>query len=70
MADQSARIDALEEALASGELTIKVEGKETTYRDTKSLIAALAYFRARHTEGAGASSSSAYGSTLATFGAD
>lgn len=69
MADQSARIDALEEALASGELTIKVDGKETTYRDTKSLLSALAYFRARHTAGAGASAPS-YGSTLATFGAD
>ncbi|WP_312065142.1 phage head-tail joining protein [Brevundimonas sp.] len=70
MADHSARIDALEDALASGELTIKVEGKETTYRDTKSLITALSYFRARHTEGAGASSSGGFGSTLATFGAD
>lgn len=69
MADQSARIDALEEALASGELTIKVDGKETTYRDTKSLLSALAYFRARHTAGAGAATPS-YGSTLATFGAD
>lgn len=70
MADQSARIAALEDALASGELTIKVDGKETTYRDTKSLISALSYFRARHTDGAGAASSASYGSTLATFGAD
>ncbi len=70
MADQSARIAALEDALASGELTIKVDGKETTYRDTKSLISALSYFRARHTEGSAGATSSTFGSTLAIFGAD
>lgn len=65
MADHSARIEALEEALASGELTIKVDGKETTYRSTKDLLSALDYFRSR---GVGASGRLSGSSTLATFG--
>jgi len=69
MADQSVRIAALEDALASGELTITVDGKETTYRDTKSLITALNYFRARHTE-TSIATTPRYASTLATFGGE
>jgi hypothetical protein len=64
MTDHTARIAALEAALASGELTIKVEGKETTYRSTPELLQALRYFREQQATGAG------YGVTLVTFGAD
>lgn len=67
MTDHSARIAALEEAVASGELTIKVEGKETTYRTMPELMSALRYFRSRQPA---SSSAPVYGATLATFGDD
>ena len=69
MADHSARIAALEEALGSGELTIKVEGKETTYRNAGEIITAIRFLEGRSSSGA-ATTSPAFGSTLATFGAD
>lgn len=68
MTDQSARIAALEEAAASGELTVKVEGKETTYRSMDELMTALRYFRGR--QAASSSAFAGYGATVATFGAD
>lgn len=66
MSDHTARVAALEDALASGELTIKVEGKETTYRTAADLLKALTYFRDQQRIASGA----AYATTLATFGAD
>jgi len=67
MTDHTTRIAALEDALASGELTIKVEGKETTYRTAADLLRALTYFRDQ--QGASSGGGSGYGVTLATFGA-
>lgn len=61
MSDPAAAIAALEEALASGELTVEVEGKKTTYRSAADLKAALSYFR-------GQASAPGYGATLAVFG--
>lgn len=69
MSDHSARIAALEEAVASGELTIKVDGKETTYRSMDELLKALRYFRGRDA-GAAAPGGVTYGATLAVFGGD
>lgn len=67
MTDHSAKIAALEEAAASGELTIKVDGKETTYRSMDDLLKALRYFRGRE---AGTTGGETYASTLAVFGGD
>jgi hypothetical protein len=47
MTDYTAKIAALEEAAGSGELTIKTDGREVTYRDMNSLLKALAYFQGR-----------------------
>jgi hypothetical protein len=66
MADHAARIAALEEALASGELRIRVEGKETEYRDTSSLMRALAYFKGQQQTGSQAGGR--FATTLATWG--
>lgn len=70
MTDYSASIAALEEALASGEKTIKVEGKETTYRDVSEILAALREFRRLQASVAAPAGRPAYSSTLATFGGD
>lgn len=70
MTDYSASIAALEEALASGEKTIKVEGKETTYRDVSEILAALREFRRLQATAAAPLGRPAYSSTLATFGGD
>jgi len=67
MTDHSAKIAALEEAVASGELTIKVDGKETTYRSMDDLLKALSYFRDREARSSGVET---YASTLAVFGGD
>ncbi|MDF2140850.1 hypothetical protein [Paenirhodobacter sp. CAU 1674] len=39
------KIAALEEALASGELTVEYDGKRITYRSTQELMTSLNYFR-------------------------
>ena len=66
--DYAANIAALEEAVASGELTIKSDGREVTYRSMDDLMRALAYCRSRQAQaGPGGES---YGVTLATFGCD
>lgn len=43
--DYSAKITALETALASGELTVESDGDRVTYRSVKDLTDSLAYFR-------------------------
>lgn len=70
MTDYSASIAALEEALASGEKTIKVEGKETTYRDVSEILTALREFRRLQASAAVPAGRPAYSSTLVTFGGD
>lgn len=71
MTDYAASITALEEALASGEKTIKVEGKETTYRDVPEILAALREFRRLRDAALAASGGGAGGSaSLAVFGGD
>lgn len=47
MIDYSARIAALEAALASGELRVESDGDSVTYRSTSDLVRALDYFRSR-----------------------
>ncbi len=48
MTDYSSKIAALEEALASGELTVESDGERMTYRSVAELKAALDYFSARN----------------------
>jgi len=67
MTDYAAKVAALEEAAASGELTIKTDGREVTYRDMASLMKALAYFQAK-LSGASAGASAAYATTLYSEG--
>jgi hypothetical protein len=67
--DYAAKIAALEEAVASGELTIKSDGREVTYRSMDDLMRALAYCRSRQTQ-ASPGGGEVYGVTLATFGCD
>jgi hypothetical protein len=40
MAFTTTQLSAIEEAIASGELTVKYDGKEVTYRNMKDLISA------------------------------
>jgi hypothetical protein len=47
------RIDALETALASGELTVRYEDSAVTFRSTAELTQALAYFQAKAAREAG-----------------
>lgn len=58
MADPAASIAALEDALASGELTVEIEGKRITYRSVVELRQALGYFKMKQAEQAGGASSS------------
>lgn len=44
MTDYSTKIGALEDALASGELTVESDGERVTYRSVADLKAALDYF--------------------------
>jgi len=69
MADYAARIEALEEAAGSGELTVKADGREVTYRSMGDLMRALSYFRSRQAE-ATAAAGSTYAVTLASFGGE
>lgn len=45
MTDYSTKIAALEDALASGELTVESDGDRVTYRSSTDLRAALDYFK-------------------------
>jgi hypothetical protein len=45
--DYSAKVAALEAALASGELRVESDGDSVTYRSTSDLVKALDYFRAQ-----------------------
>jgi len=66
--DYAANIAALEGAVASGELTIKTDGREVTYRSMDDLMRALAYCRSRQAQAS--PGGEVYGVTLATFGCD
>lgn len=44
MTDYSTQIAALDEAIASGELTVESDGDRVTYRSTKDLLAARDHF--------------------------
>lgn len=68
MADYSARISALEDAAASGELEITINGERVVYRSMDDLLKALGYFRSRQT--AEATTTGVAGVTLATFAGD
>lgn len=68
MSDYSAQIATLLDALGSGEKTIRVDGKETTFRDVSEIKAALAEFR--RLQSSAAQSVAQYATTLATFGQD
>lgn len=67
--DYAKRIDQLEEAAASGALTIESDGERITYRSMSDLMAAIDYFRSRQVEAAQPSGARP-GTTLAVFGAD
>ncbi len=60
MADPAASIAALEDALASGELTVEIDGKRVSYRTVAELREALAYFKTKQAEQSGAGVSSSY----------
>lgn len=51
MSIHAERIAKLEEALASGLLTIESEGERLTYRSTAELRSAIDYYRRREAEG-------------------
>lgn len=67
--DYSKRIEQLEEAAASGALTIESDGERITYRSMKDLLAAIDYFRGRQADAVTAQGVRG-GSTLAVFGRD
>lgn len=46
MAFTTTQLEAIESALASGELTVKYDGKEVTYRSMKELLTARDLIRA------------------------
>ncbi|MBA4092264.1 MAG: hypothetical protein C0494_16965 [Sphingobium sp.] len=48
MTDYSSKITALEDALASGELTVESDGERVTYRSVTDLKAALDYFSGKN----------------------
>lgn len=45
MALSQADVDALEKALASGELTVEYDGRRTTFRSVEELRRAIAYVK-------------------------
>lgn len=51
MTDYSSKITALEDALASGELTVESDGERVTYRSVTDLKAALDYFSGKNGSG-------------------
>ncbi|MCC4234490.1 hypothetical protein LL253_17600 [Sphingobium soli] len=65
MTDYSTKIAALEEALASGELTVESDGERVTYRSIADLKAAIDYFVSRNAPSVGSISRPA--STVAIY---
>lgn len=66
--DYAARVLALENALASGELTVESQGDRVTYRSVADLKASLEYFRDRAAVAAApASSKTAFGFSAVGF---
>jgi len=70
MTDYAAKVAALEEAAGSGELTVKTDGREVTYRSMADLMRALAYFQGKLAAQTPATGPDSYGVTLATWGDD
>ena len=70
MTDYAAKVAALEEAAGSGELTVKTDGREVTYRSMADLMRALSYFRSQMAASGATTGPESYGSTLATWGTD
>jgi hypothetical protein len=68
----SEAIEALETALATGELTVEYAGRRVTYQSTESIIKALDYFK-RQSQGVpaiGPAPSSADRGSYASFARD
>lgn len=66
--DYSAKVEALENALASGELTVESDGDRVTYRSVADLTSALEYFRSKQAQAdTPASSQSTFGFSAASF---
>lgn len=71
MIDYAAQIAALVEALGSGEKTVKVNGREVTYRDVSEIRAAIATLKAMQADDpASAGADGRYATTVAVFGND
>jgi hypothetical protein len=68
MSTTAAKIATLEEALASGVLTVESEGERITYRSRTDLMGAIDYFKAQlAAEAVPATASMRPVSTLAVF---
>lgn len=68
MTDYSAKITALEDAIASGELTVESDGDRVTYRSMSDLMMARDYFVAQQASQMSASTRPA--TTLAVYSPD
>ncbi|MFN3943902.1 MAG: phage head-tail joining protein [Allosphingosinicella sp.] len=66
--DYAAEIAALEQALASGELTVESDGERVTYRSRREIMDTLAYFRERAQDAMGVRRRG--GSSVAVFERD
>lgn len=67
MTDYSTKIVALQDALASGELTVESDGERVTYRSVGELKSALSYFEAKQAEAQASGGSIRPASTLAAY---
>jgi hypothetical protein len=65
--DLATKIASLEEAAASGKLTVESDGDRVTYRSMADLLAAIGYFRAQQATAVGAGGVARPASTLAIF---
>ena len=70
MTDYSAKIIALESALASGELTVESDGERVTYRSVRDLKEALSYFKAEQVTSLSPSGVARPASTVAVYTPD
>ena len=68
MTDYTAKITALEDAIASGELTVESDGDRVTYRSMSDLMKARDYFVQQQAGQSGSTARPA--STLATYSPD
>lgn len=50
MADYQAQIDALETAMGTGELKVKIDGQEVEYASARDLMARLNYLKNRQAD--------------------